>query len=87
MTRGAARGIRSSSRFDQGFIGFGFIRRSRFFAIPTIGEHRVDRNCDLHRTVGVATHRHDRIFIEWAAKEHQCDRNQTAMMLSIFLLP
>ena len=73
MTRGAARSVRSSSRFDQGFIGCGFIGRSRFFAIPAIGGHCVDRVCDRHRMVGVATHRHGRIFIERAAKEHQSD--------------
>ena len=73
MTCGAARSVRSSSRFDQGFIGCGFIGRSRFFAIPAIGEHRVDRDCHLHRTVGVATHRHGEIFIERAAKEHESD--------------
>ena len=74
MTRGAARSARLSSRFDQGFIGCGFIGRSRFFTNLAIEEHCVDCDCDLHRTVGVATHRHGRIFIEWAAKGHQSDR-------------
>ena len=79
MTRGAARSVRSSLRFDQGFIGCDFIRRLRFFAIQTIEEHRVDRDCDLHRKVGVATHRHGRIFIKRAAKEYQSNCGATAI--------
>ena len=74
MTRGAARSVRSSSRFDHGFIG-----RSRSFTILAIGEHRVDRDCDLHRTDGVATRWHDGIFIEQATKEHQRDHGAIAI--------
>ena len=47
----------------------GFITRSRLFAFPAIGEHRVDHDCDLHRTAGVTSHRHGWISIGWTSKD------------------
>ena len=45
-----------------------FIGRSRCFTISAIGEHRVDRDCDLHRTVGGTSHQHGWISIERTMK-------------------
>ena len=61
----------------------GFIGRSRFFAIPAIGEHRVDRDCDLHRTVGGASHQHGWISIGWTVKvdrDHNISTAQTYLI-------
>ena len=62
-----------------------FIGRSQFFAIPAIGEHRVDRDCDLHRTVGGASHRHGWISIGRTRKV-DCDRDIMTVQTHLILI-
>ena len=58
-------------------------RTVAIFCDSAIGEHRVDRDCDLHRTVGVASHRHGLISIGRTMKE---EFDRTIMTAQTYLI-